>query len=116
MESTKIELGPTDDGGDQTVVVTYTVTNKSYKDEEVNALLTLPMLYQNDQILESATFMKKDLPGYDPIDLLKKMNVGETKTVVLGYKLKSTTQPVVVYGIDLFDTNNEIPPYTWDPK
>ena len=116
MESKNIELGPKDDDGDQTVVVTYTVTNKSYKDEEIDPLITLPMLFQDDKILESATFIKKDLPGYDPKELLSQINVGETKTVVLGYKLKSTTQTVVVYGLDLFDTDNDIPSYSWDPK
>ena len=116
VESKNIELGPKDDDGDQTVVVTYTVTNKSYKDEEVNPLITLPMLFQDDKLLESATFIKKDLPGYDPMELLSQINVGETKTVVLGYKLKSTTQTVVVYGLDLFDTDNDIPSYSWDPK
>ena len=116
VESKNIELGPKDDDGDQTVVVTYTVTNKSYKDEEVNPLITLPMLFQDDKLLESATFIKKDLPGYDPQELLSQINVGETKTVVLGYKLKSTTQTVVVYGLDLFDADNDIPSYSWDPK
>ena len=116
VESKNIELGPKDDDGDQTVVVTYTVTNKSYKDEEVNPLITLPMLFQDDKLLESATFIKKDLPGYDPMELLSQINVGETKTVVLGYKLKSTTQTVVVYGLDLFDADNDIPSYSWDPK
>ena len=116
VESKNIELGPKDDDGDQTVVVTYTVTNKSYKDEEIDPLITLPMLFQDDKILESATFIKKDLPGYDPQELLSQINVGETKTVVLGYKLKSTTQTVVVYGLDLFDTDNDIPSYSWDPK
>ncbi len=116
VESKNIELGPKDDEGDQTVVVTYTVTNKSYKDEEVNPLITLPMLFQDDKLLESATFIKKDLPGYDPMELLSQINVGETKTVVLGYKLKSTTQTVVVYGLDLFDADNDIPSYSWDPK
>lgn len=116
VESKNIELGPKDDDGDQTVVVTYTVTNKSYKDEEIDPLITLPMLFQDDKILESATFIKKDLPGYDPQELLSQINVGETKTVVLGYKLKSTTQTVVVYGLDLFDADNDIPSYSWDPK
>lgn len=116
VESKNIELGPKDDEGDQTVVVTYTVTNKSYKDDEVNPLTTLPMLFQDDQLLESATFIKKDLPGYDPVELFKQINVGETKTVVLGYKLRSTTQTVVVYGLDLFDSDNDIPSYSWDPK
>ena len=116
VESKNIELGPKDDDGDQTVVVTYTVTNKSYKDEEIDPLITLPMLFQDDKLLESATFIKKDLPGYDPKELLSQINVGETKTVVLGYKLKSTTQTVVVYGLDLFDTDNDIPSYSWDPK
>ena len=116
VESKNIELGPKDDDGDQTVVVTYTVTNKSYKDEEIDPLITLPMLFQDDKILESATFIKKDLPGYDPMELLSQINVGETKTVVLGYKLKSTTQTVVVYGLDLFDADNDIPSYSWDPK
>ena len=116
VESKKIELGPKDDDGDQTVVVTYTVTNKSYKDEEIDPLITLPMLFQDDKLLESATFIKKDLPGYDPKELLSQINVGETKTVVLGYKLKSTTQTVVVYGLDLFDSDNNIPSYSWDPK
>ena len=116
VESKNIELGPKDDDGDQTVVVTYTVTNKSYKDEEVNPLITLPMLFQDDKLLESATFIKKDLPGYDPMELLSQINLGETKTVVLGYKLKSTTQTVVVYGLDLFDADNDIPSYSWDPK
>ena len=115
VESKNIELGPKDDDGDQTVVVTYTVTNKSYKDEEVDPLITLPMLFQDDKLLESATFIKKDLPGYDPKELLSQINVGETKTVVLGYKLKSTTQTVVVYGLDLFDSDNDIPSYSWDP-
>ena len=116
VESKNIELGPKDDDGDQTVVVTYTVTNKSYKDEEIDPLITLPMLFQDDQLLESATFIKKDLPGYDPVELFKQINVGETKTVVLGYKLRSTTQTVVVYGLDLFDSDNDIPSYSWDPK
>ncbi len=116
VESKNIELGPKDDEGDQPVVVTYTVTNKSYKDDEVNPLTTLPMLFQDDQLLESATFIKKDLPGYDPVELFKQINVGETKTVVLGYKLRSTTQTVVVYGLDLFDSDNDIPSYSWDPK
>lgn len=116
VESKNIELGPKDDDGDQTVVVTYTVTNKSYKDEEIDPLITLPMLFQDDKLLESATFIKKDLPGYDPKELLSQINVGETKTVVLGYKLKSTTQTVVVYGLDLFDSDNNIPSYSWDPK
>lgn len=116
VESKNIELGPKDDDGDQTVVVTYTVTNKSYKDDEVNPLTTLPMLFQDDKLLESATFIKKDLPGYDPVELFKQINVGETKTVVLGYKLRSTTQTVVVYGLDLFDSDNDIPSYSWDPK
>ena len=74
------------------------------------------MLFQDDKLLESATFIKKDLPGYDPMELLSQINVGETKTVVLGYKLKSTTQTVVVYGLDLFDADNDIPSYSWDPK
>ena len=108
-------MGPTDDDGDPTVVATYTVTNNN-KSEDVSAFLALPMMYQNDQFLESATFMKKDLPGYDPIDLLKKMNVGETKTVVIGYKLKSTTDTVTIFGLDMFDTDHDLEPFFWDPK
>ena len=50
------------------------------------------------------------------MELCKQINVGETKTVVLGYKLRSTTQTVVVYGLDLFDSDNDIPSYSWDPK
>ena len=115
VESTKIELGPRDDDGDQTVVGTFTITNNN-KDEEVNPLIVLPMMLQKDELLESATFIEKDLPGYEPMDLLKKMNVGETRTVVIGYKLKSTTDTVTIYGLDLLDHNNEIEPFFWDPK
>ena len=115
VESTKIELGPRDDDGDQTVVGTFTITNNN-KDEEVNPLIVLPMMLQKDEILESATFIEKDLPGYEPMDLLKKMNVGETRTVVIGYKLKSTTDTVTIYGLDLFDHNNELEPYFWNPS
>ena len=115
VESTKIELGPSDDDNEATVVGTFTITNNN-KDEEVNPLIVLPMMFQKDELLESATFIKKDLPGYEPIDLLKKMNVGETRTVVIAYKLKSTTETITIYGLDLFDDNNELEPYFWNPK
>ena len=44
------------------------------------------------------------------------MNVGETKTVVIGYKLKSTTDTVTIFGLDMFDTDHELEPFFWDPK
>ena len=115
VESTKIELGPSDDDNELTVVGTFTITNNN-KNEEVNPLLVLPMMFQKDELLESATFIKKDLPGYEPLDLLKKMNVGETRTVVIAYKLKSTTETITIYGLDLFDENNEIEPFFWNPS
>ncbi len=115
IESTKIELGPSDDDNEATVVATYTITNNN-KNEDVNPLVVMPMMFQNDELLESATFIKKDLPGYEPLDLLKKMNVGETRTVVIAYKLKSTTETITIYGLDLFDDNNEIEPFFWNPS
>ena len=108
-------MGPSDDDNDPTVVATYTITNNN-KNEDVSPLAALPLMYQNDEHLDAATFLKKDLPGYSPMDLLRKMNVGETMTVVIAYKLKSTTETVTIFGLDLFDDNNKIEPYFWDPK
>ena len=115
MESTKIELGPRDDDGDPTVIGTFTITN-NYTEKELAPLLALPVMAQGEELLSPGTFINTSPDGYDPLASQKKMKAGETRTVMITAKLKSQTDIVTVFGIDMFDESNEIEPYFWDPK
>ena len=113
IEITKIEKGPADKEGSDTLVVTYSMTNNST--EEQSALLNTPSLKQKGIDMNPAYYAKgKEPAGYDNFAIVR-VPVGQTKTFQKAYKMPYPNDPVTFKTLDWDDFNANIPDWTWQP-
>ena len=113
IEITKIEKGPADKEGSDTLVVTYSMTNNS--SEEQSALLNTPSLKQKGIDMNPAYYAKgKEPAGYDNFAIVR-VPVGQTKTFQKAYKMPYPNDPVTFKTLDWDDFNANIPDWTWQP-
>ena len=113
IEITKIEKGPADKEGSDTLVVTYSMTNNS--SEEQSALLNTPSLKQKGIDMNPAYYAKgKEPAGYDNFAIVR-VPVGQTKTFQKAYKMPYPNDPVTFKTLDWDDFNASIPDWTWQP-
>ena len=113
IEITKIEKGPADKEGSDTLVVTYSMTNNS--SEEQSALLNTPSLKQKGIDMNPAYYAKgKEPAGYDNFAIVR-VPVGQTKTFQRAYKMPYPNNPVTFKTLDWDDFNANIPDWTWQP-
>ena len=113
IEITKIEKGPADKEGSDTLVVTYSMTNNST--EEQSALLNTPSLKQKGIDMNPAYYAKgKEPAGYDNFAIVR-VPVGQTKTFQRAYKMPYPNDPVTFKTLDWDDFNANIPDWTWQP-
>jgi len=113
IEITKIEKGPADKEGSDTLVVTYSMTNNS--SEEQSALLNTPSLKQKGIDMNPAYYAKgKEPAGYDNFAIVR-VPVGQTKTFQRAYKMPYPNDPVTFKTLDWDDFNANIPDWTWQP-
>ena len=115
LEITKIEKGPVDEDGSNTLLVTYSMTNNS--NVEQSSTLLDPNLSQKGIDMSSAYFERgKEPAGYDiwaSISVTAKP--GETKTFMKAYKLPYDNEQVTFKTIDFDDFRANIPDWTWQP-
>ena len=115
LEITKIEKGPVDEDGSNTLLVTYSMTNNS--NVEQSSTLLDPDLSQKGIDMSSAYFERgKEPAGYDiwaSISVTAKP--GETKTFMKAYKLPYDNEQVTFKTIDFDDFRAKIPDWTWQP-
>ena len=115
VESTNIEIGPLDEDGKPTVVITYSISNNGSRD--VTIPLALPDAKQNGDILSSADYRYGNEPrGYDFWSIYSVVEPGDTKTVVTAFTLNNENDPVTLSGMDFDDPRNDIPDYVWYPR
>lgn len=115
VESTNIEIGPLDEDGKPTVVITYSISNNGSRD--VTIPLALPDAKQNGDILSSADYRYGNAPrGYDFWSIYSVVEPGDTKTVVTAFTLNNENDPVTLSGMDFDDPRNDIPDYVWYPR
>lgn len=113
IEIMKIEKGPADKEGSDTLVVTYSMTNNST--EEQSALLNTPSLKQKGIDMNPAYYAKgKEPAGYDNFAIVR-VPVGQTKTFQKAYKMPYPNDPVTFKTLDWDDFNANIPDWTWQP-
>lgn len=115
VESNKIGFGPRDGNGDPTVAITYTIINNGNENKLPPFVLPLPG--QNGTFLKSAVFDTNNEPSdYDPLNAIKSVKPGETRTITNYYKLQNEKDPVVLHGEDLDDPSNKLKDYIWNPS
>lgn len=115
VESNKIGFGPRDGNGDPTVAITYTIVNNGNENKLPPFVLPLPG--QNGTFLKSAVFDTNNEPSdYDPLNAIKSVKPGETRTITNYYKLQNEKDPVVLHGEDLDDPSNKLKDYIWNPS
>lgn len=113
IEITKIEKGPADKDGSDTLVVTYSMTNNS--SEEQSALLNTPSLKQKGIDMNPAYYAKgKEPAGYDNYAIVR-VPVGQTKTFQKAYKMPYPNDPVTFKTLDWDDFDANIPDWNWQP-
>ena len=115
LEITKIEKGPADSDGSNTLLVTYSMTNNSNV-EQSSTLLT-PTLSQKGIDMSTAFFDRgKEPEGYDMwAGISVRANPGETKVFMKAYKLPYDSEQVVFETTDFDDFRTKIPDWTWQP-
>lgn len=115
VESNKIGFGPRDGNGDPTVAITYTIVNNGTENKLPPFVLPLPG--QNGTFLKTAVFDTNNEPAdYDPLNAIKSVKPGETRTITNYYKLQNEKDPVVLHGEDLDDPKNKLTDYIWNPS
>ena len=115
VESNKIGFGPRDGNGDPTVAITYTIVNNGNENKLPPFVLPLPG--QNGTFLKSAVFDTNNEPSdYDPLNAIKSVKPGETRTITNYYKLQNEKDPVVLHDEDLDDPSNKLKDYIWNPS
>lgn len=115
VESNKIGFGPRDGNGDPTVAITYMIVNNGNENKLPPFVLPLPG--QNGTFLKSAVFDTNNEPSdYDPLNAIKSVKPGETRTITNYYKLQNEKDPVVLHGEDLDDPSNKLKDYIWNPS
>ena len=113
VEITKIEKGPADKEGSDTIVVTYSLTNNS--NEEQSDLFNTPSLKQKGIDMRPAYFAKgKEPAGYDS-SLFVNVPVGQTKTFQKAYKLPYPNEVVTFKTTDFDNWDADIPDWYWQP-
>ena len=115
LEITKIEKGPADEDGSNTLLVTYSMTNNSNVDE--SSTLHDPQLSQKGIDMSTAFFARgKEPAGYDVwASISVTAKPGETKTFMKAYKLPYDNEQVTFETIDFDDFRAKIPDWTWQP-
>ena len=115
LEITKIEKGPADEDGSNTLLVTYSMTNNSNVDK--SSTLHNPQLSQKGIDMSNAYFARgKEPAGYDVwASISVTAKPGETKTFMKAYKLPYDNEQVTFETIDFDDFRAKIPDWTWQP-
>lgn len=113
VEITKIEKGPADKEGSDTIVVTYSMTNNS--NEEQSDLFNTPSLKQKGIDMRPAYYAKgKEPAGYDTSYFVN-VPVGQTKTFQKAYKLPYPNEVVSFKTTDFDNFDADIPDWYWQP-
>ena len=115
LEITKIEKGPADEDGSNTLLVTYSMTNNANVDK--SSTLHDPQLSQKGIDMNTAFFDRgKEPAGYDMwASISVTAKPGETKTFMKAYKLPYDNEQVTFKTIDFDDFRAKIPDWTWQP-
>ena len=115
LEITKIEKGPADEDGSNTLLVTYSMTNNANVDQ--SSTLHDPQLSQKGIDMNTAFFDRgKEPAGYDMwASISVTAKPGETKTFMKAYKLPYDNEQVTFKTIDFDDFRAKIPDWTWQP-
>ena len=115
LEITKIEKGPADEDGSNTLLVTYSMTNNSNVDQ--SSTLHNAQLSQKGIDMSNAYFARgKEPAGYDVwASISVTAKPGETKTFMKAYKLPYDNEQVTFETIDFDDFRAKIPDWTWQP-
>ena len=103
MEITKIEKGPADKEGSDTIVVTYSMTNNS--NEEQSDLFNTPSLKQKGIDMRPAYYSS----------IFVNVPVGQTKTFQKAYKLPYPNEVVSFKTTDFDNWDADIPDWYWQP-
>lgn len=97
------------------MAITYTIVNNGNENKLPPFVLPLPG--QNGTFLKSAVFDTNNEPSdYDPLNAIKSVKPGETRTITNYYKLQNEKDPVVLHGEDLDDPSNKLKDYIWNPS
>ena len=113
VNTTRIEQGPVDKEGADTLLVTYTLVNNTAITQSVR--LTLPKLIQKGTELPNAEFE----PGQEP-EGLNKWNYdiasGETMTVTYAYRYAYPGETVTFRRWNTIDEDPNAPLWSFDPQ
>ena len=112
-EITKIEKGPVDEDGANTILVTYQMTNNS--SDEVSATFYTPDPKQKGVDMQKTYFERgKEPAGVERYSFVT-VPAGQTKTFTWAYKFPNDSDPVVFTTLDFDDFRASIPDWTWQP-
>lgn len=113
VNTTRIEQGPVDKEGADTLLVTYTLVNNTAITQRVG--LTLPKLIQKGTELPKAEFE----PGQEPEGLTKwnyDIASGETMTVTYAYRYAYPGETVTFRRWNTIDEDPNAPLWSFDPQ
>lgn len=113
VNTTRIEQGPVDKEGADTLLVTYTLVNNTAITQRVG--LTLPKLLQKGTELPKAEFE----PGQEPEGLTKwnyDIASGETMTVTYAYRYAYPGETVTFRRWNTIDEDPNAPLWSFDPQ
>ena len=113
VNTTRIEQGPIDKEGADTLLVTYTLVNNTAITQSVR--LTLPKLIQKGTELPNAEFE----PGQEPEGLTKwnyDIASGETMTVTYAYRYAYPGETVTFRRWNTIDEDPNAPLWSFDPQ
>ena len=113
VNTTRIEQGPVDKEGADTLLVTYTLVNNTAITQSVR--LTLPKLIQKGTELPNAEFE----PGQEPEGLTKwnyDIASGETMTVTYAYRYAYPGETVTFRRWNTIDEDPNAPLWSFDPQ
>ena len=113
VKTTRIEQGPIDKEGADTLLVTYTLVNNTAITQSVR--LTLPKLIQKGTELPKAEFE----PGQEPEGLTKwnyDIASGETMTVTYAYRYAYPGETVTFRRWNTIDEDPNAPLWSFDPQ
>ena len=113
VNTTRIEQGPVDKEGADTLLVTYTLVNNTAITQSVG--LTLPKLIQKGTELPKAEFE----PGQEPEGLTKwnyDIASGETMTVTYAYRYAYPGETVTFRRWNTIDEDPNAPLWSFDPQ
>lgn len=113
VKTTRIEQGPVDKEGADTLLVTYTLVNNTAITQSVR--LTLPKLIQKGTELPNAEFE----PGQEPEGLTKwnyDIASGEAMTVTYAYRYAYPGETVTFRRWNTIDEDPNAPLWSFDPQ